>query len=81
MAFAIENLIGTGTDQELLDLTRAAIAKVTAHGQAYSIDGRSLTRADLKALHEQEQYYEIRVNAALGTSRDKQNIARLRRAV
>lgn len=81
MAFDIENLIGTGTDQELLDITRAAIAQVTLHGQSYSIDGRSLTRADLKDLREQELYYEARVNAAAGATRNKQNIARFRRAI
>lgn len=77
MAFDLANPIGTGTDQELLDFTRAAIAQVTLHGQAYTIDGRQLTRANLKDLREQEAYYEARVNAAAG--RSKQNLARFKR--
>lgn len=77
MAFDIANPIGTGTDQELLDFTRAAIAQITLHGQAYSISGRQLTRADLPALHEQLKMFEARVNA--GSSRDKSNLARLGR--
>jgi hypothetical protein len=79
MAFDIANPIGTGTDQELLDFTRAAIAQITLHGQAYMIDGRQLTRANLKDLREQEQYYEARVNAAAGQSRSKENLARMQR--
>ena len=82
MAFNLSNPIGTGTDQELLDFTRAAIAQVTLHGQAYTIDGRTLTRADLKSLRDQEQYYEQRVNAAAGVAtRSKQNVARFKRAI
>lgn len=79
MVFAITNPIGTGTDQELLDYTRAAIAQVTMHGQAYGIDGRTLTRADLRSLREQESYYEAKVNAAAGQTRSKENLVRFRR--
>lgn len=79
MAFDITNPIGTGTDQELLDFTRAAIAQITLHGQAYEIDGRELTRADLRDLRDQMQYFESRVNAAAGANR--QNVARIKRAV
>lgn len=79
MAFALENPIGTGTDQELLDFTRAAIAQITLHGQAYTINGRQLTRANLKELRDQEQCYETRINAAAGQSRSKENYARFRR--
>lgn len=79
MTFNIANPIGTGTDQELLDFTRAAIAQITLQGQSYSIDGRNLTRADLAVLREQEKYYEVRVNAASGASRSKENLARFKR--
>lgn len=79
MAFNLSNPIGTGTDQELLEFTRAAIAQITLHGQAYTIDGRELTRADLKTLHDQERYYEARVNAAAGASMSKENLARFKR--
>lgn len=80
MAFDIANPIGTGTDAELLAYTRAAIAQVTMHGQAYSYDGRSLTRADLADLRKQEAHYEAKVNAAAGSSRSKCNVAKFRRA-
>lgn len=79
MAFDIANPIGTGTDQEILNFTRAAIAQITLHGQAYSIDGRQLTRADLPALHKQLQMFESRINAASGSSANKSNVARLNR--
>ena len=78
MAFNLSNPIGTGTDSELLEFTRAAIAQITLHGQAYSIDGRQLTRADLADLREQLTYFESRVNAASGRRRD--NLATLQRA-
>ena len=77
MAFAISNPIGTGTDQELLDFTRAAIAQITLHGQAYTIDGRELTRADLRSLREQVTWLESRINSAAGSQAN--NIARLQR--
>jgi len=82
MAFNLANPIGTGSDQELLDFTRAAIAQITLQGQAYTIDGRELTRADLPTLHEQLKMFESRVNAAAGgASAAKSNIARFQRAV
>lgn len=79
MAFNLANPIGTGTDQELVDFTRAAIAQITMTGQAYSIDGRQLTRADLSDLRKQLEYFESRVNSAAGQSRNKENLARFRR--
>jgi hypothetical protein len=80
MAFAISNPIGTGTDQELVDFTRAAIAQITLHGQMYTTSGRTLTRADLKTLHDQLAIFEARVNAAAGSaSRNKENLARFQR--
>ena len=79
MAFNLSNPIGTGTDSELLEFTRAAIAQITLHGQMYTTSGRTLTRADLPTLHEQLRMFEARVNAAAGTSRD--NVARVGRPV
>lgn len=67
MAFDIENPIGTGTDQELLDFTRAAIAQITLHGKAYTVRGRQLTREDLPALHKQHDWLEARIAAANST--------------
>lgn len=58
---------GTGTDQELLDLTRAAIAQILATGQSYGINGRSLTRADLPTLTKYEQELSNRINSAAAT--------------
>ena len=78
MAFNLSNPIGTGTDLELLNFTRAAIAQITLHGQAYTVDGRSLTRADLADLRDQLKFFESRVNASAGNRRD--NLASLQRA-
>lgn len=66
MAFDLENAIGTGTDQELLDFTRAAIAQITMHGVSYTIRGRQLTRENLAALREQADWLESRIAAANG---------------
>lgn len=78
MAFNLFNPIGTGTDSELLEFTRAAIAQITLHGQAYTIEGRQLTRANLPELREQLVFFESRVNSTNGRSRD--NLASLQRA-
>jgi hypothetical protein len=78
MAFNLSNPIGTGTDSELLEFTRAAIAQITLHGQAYTFDGRQLTRADLSDLREQLVFFESRVNSASAGRRD--NVAALQRA-
>ncbi len=78
MAFNLSNPIGTGTDSELLEFTRAAIAQITLHGQAYTIEGRQLTRANLPELREQLVFFESRVNSTNGRSRD--NLASLQRA-
>lgn len=68
---------GTGTDQELLDLARAAIAQILATGQSYAIAGRQLTRADLPELRETVQWLETRLTAQAGDSTE--NLVRLRR--
>lgn len=78
MAFTPPNPIGEGTDAELLVYTRAAIVKILTDGQAYSINGRSLTRADLPELRKQVEWLEARVDADAGTS--TKNLAKLRRA-
>jgi hypothetical protein len=80
MAFAISNPIGTGTDEELWVLARAAIARIMTHGVAYTTSGRSLTFANLPELRAAENEYMVRMNAAAGSSRDKQNLVRLGRA-
>lgn len=75
MAFDISNPIGTGTDAELLEFTRAAIAQITLHGQAYGERGRTLTRADLKDLRDQCDWLERKIAAAANSGGDKTNYA------
>lgn len=75
MAFDLANPIGTGTDQELLDFTRAAIAQITLHGAAYTQRGKMLTRASLKDLREQADWLESKVNAAASTAGSRTNYA------
>ena len=81
MAFNIDNPVGTGTDAELLEFTRATIARVTLHGTAYTTAGVSVTRADLPALWEQVRILEARINAANSTGDSKTNYARMKRAL
>lgn len=69
---------GTGTDQELLNLARAAIAQILANGQAYSIDGDTLTRADLPELRRQVEWLEQRVNAET-ESQPAENLVQFKR--
>jgi hypothetical protein len=64
---AIDTNPQTFTDAELLALTRHAIATILAGGQAYGINGRSLTRADLTDLWETVRTLETRIAAAGGT--------------
>jgi hypothetical protein len=80
MAFDLENPIGTGTDAELLEFTRAAIAQITLHGQAYTQRGRAMTRADLADLQKQVTWLETRINAAASSTANKSNLVRLNRA-
>lgn len=76
MAFDIDNPIGTGTDAELLEFTRAAIAQVTLHGQEYSTGfGRTFTRADLDTLYKWEAKLVTRIAAAANTGGSKVNYA------
>jgi hypothetical protein len=77
MAFDLANPTGTGSDQELLDFTRAAIAEITLYGKTITQRGKTLDRQDLPALHRQEDRYEARINAAAGGS--TVNIARRNR--
>lgn len=78
MAFQIANPLGTGSDQEILDLIRAAIVKVTVAGQSYAIGGRTFTRASLRELQELETIYQQRV-AAASTSQRNETLAHFHR--
>ena len=78
MAFNATNPLGTGTDEELLAFTRAAIARITLYGQMRVTDGRTLTEADLPKLREQVEWLESRI-AAASTSGKAHTIARRRR--
>lgn len=64
---AIDTNVQTFTDAELLKLTRKAIADILVGGQAYGINGRNLTRADLPTLMETQKELEQRINDASGT--------------
>lgn len=66
MAFNIANPIGTGTDAELLELTRAAIVRITVLGERRTLHGKDVTEAALKSLQEQAEWLEARINAAEG---------------
>lgn len=84
MGFNIANPIGTGTDQELLEFTRAAIAQITLHGKAYTQSGKQLTREDLKSLREQVVWLEGRIAADSAGGRSgggKVNYAKRKRAL
>ena len=69
---------GTGTDQELLDLARAAMAQIMATGQSYTEDGQALTRADLPELRRQVTWLEQRI-AAAAASGPAENVVRMTR--
>jgi hypothetical protein len=47
------------TNAELRDAARQAISDVMTKGSSYSVDGRSLTRADLASLMQAEKYYTL----------------------
>jgi hypothetical protein len=66
MAFDIENPVGTGTDAELLEFTRAAIAEVTLHGFMRQGRGKMLTKSDLSVLQKQVEWLESRIASAEG---------------
>ncbi len=65
MSFGLPPTAG-GTDEELLAWCKDAIFKITAGGQAYGSDGRSLTRANLKELRDLREDLEARIDAASG---------------
>jgi hypothetical protein len=79
MAFDIANPVGTGTDAELLEFTRAAIAEVTLHGSSRTIRGRMVTMADLPALRKQVEWLEARINS--DSTGSKTNYASKQRAL
>jgi hypothetical protein len=64
VAFDIENPVGTGTDAELLEFTRAAIAEITLHGFMRTGKGRTLTKENLSSLREQVDWLESRIASA-----------------
>lgn len=64
MAFTVENPHGTGTDQELLDLTRGMIAAITVYGHTYDHRGKRVERASLPDLWKQVEKLETRISAA-----------------
>ena len=68
MTFNISNPIGIGTDEELLEFTRAAIAQLTLGGEEVEIRGRRVKRSELPALWDQVERLEARIAAAAGTS-------------
>ena len=69
---------GTGTDQELLDLVREAIAVIVGGGaQEYEIRGRRYTRADLTTLYRMETDLQLRVaRASTGLTKNRVRLAR-----
>lgn len=71
---------GTGTDQDLLDLARAALARVLATGKAYTTDGQSLTLADVGELRATINELEQKIAAAAGTAGPADNHFRMKRA-
>jgi len=54
----------TGTDAELLELVREAIATVCANGQSYTIRNREYTAADLDDLFKWEDFLSRRISGA-----------------
>ena len=74
MAFDLANPIGTGTDSELLEFTRAAIAEITLHGVSRQIRGRILTMEHLSSLRDQVKWLEARISADAGSG-EKTNYA------
>lgn len=52
------------TDSQMLKAIRLGIAQVTVGGQAYTINGRTFSRANLKDLQDLEQLYATRVAEA-----------------
>lgn len=56
----------TYTDQELLDLVREAIARISKYGGEWSLLGQDCTEADLGRLREWEQDLQDRISAATG---------------
>lgn len=81
MAFSIENPHGTGTDQELLDITRGMIAAITAYGHAYDHRGKRVERERLEDLRKQVEWLETRIASATTTAGDAVNYLSRQRAL
>jgi hypothetical protein len=65
------------TPQEELDLLNLAIAKVLSGGQSYSVDGQSMTRADLPTLYARQAVLERKIaRAARGGMRVRIGVPR-----
>ena len=52
------------SDAELLALYREAEARIVATGQSYSLEGRTLTRANLPDIQERIRELEAKINKA-----------------
>lgn len=51
------------TDAQLLKLARSQVTQILATGQAYDMNGRSLTRTDLPKIQEFIEWLEGRIDA------------------
>lgn len=80
MAFNLSNPVGTGTDQELLEFTRAAIAEVLLHGHTRWFNGKQVVKSDLPQLRDFQRELEARIAAVSGSGASS-NIARRGRVV
>ena len=76
MAFTYANNAGTGTDQEILEYARGALARILATGQAHGFDGSNWTAADVDKVQAIIDIYQGRVDRAK-TTRQPYNQARL----
>lgn len=75
MADAKVTADATYSAQEIVDLTREAIAKVTKFGVSYTSDGDTVTRADLPNLQKQLEYWERQLKNSPGIAT---NLVRLK---
>jgi mannose/cellobiose epimerase-like protein (N-acyl-D-glucosamine 2-epimerase family) len=81
MPFTIANPHGTGSDQDLLDITRGMIAQITVYGHSYDHEGKRVDRASLKDLWAQVERLEARIAADSRTAGSAVNYASRRRAL
>lgn len=81
MSFNVVNPFGTGTDQELLDITRGMIAAITAYGHAYDHRGKRVERSQLDDLRKQVDWLESRIASATATADSAVNYLSRQRAL